>query len=171
MAEFEYRYCRDADGTIGRHLVLPHTPLVVVGERYSAEIGVWFLSPEVSADMSGDRYEPIEREVAAEALGEQALRRNGEATALVDIEMPTVSSPRARWLIERIVETHEYTRREGERIGRQLEGAEAKSPEWWSGMNRWHELCFAYSTLYSLWEELRLAQGHELQRQRQNELD
>jgi hypothetical protein len=163
VTEFSYECCRDAGGTVGRRLLLPRTPLVVAGERYSKDIGVWFLSTEVSADMSGDRYEPIDREVAAEALGEEALRRGGEATSLVDVEMPPPSN-RASWLIERIVEMHEYTRREGARVGRELQGVEAHTPEWFAGMQRWHELCYAFGTLYSLWDELRMVQAQELLR-------
>lgn len=164
MTGFDYEYCRDADGTIGRRLLLPHAPLAVAGERYSSEVGVWFLSPEISADLSCERYVAIDRESAADAVGEDALRRGGEATSLADVEEPPPPNALAGWLIGRIAETQEHTRREGEAVGRALEGVEADSPEWWSGMHRWHELCVAFGTLYSLWEELRLIQGHELLR-------
>jgi hypothetical protein len=165
MADFAYEYCRAADGTIGRRLLLPHTPLLVAGERYSSEIGVWFLSPEISADVSGERHETIAYESAAAEVGEEALKRPGEATSLTDAEEPAPPNRRANWLIERIAETQEHARQEAQGVGRALEGVEAESPEWWSGMDRWRELCFAFGTLYSLWEELRLIQGHELQRQ------
>jgi hypothetical protein len=164
MTEFDYEYCRDAQGAIGRRLLLAHVPLVVAGELYSTKIGVWLLSPEVSADMSRECYEPIRREVAAEALGEAALRRGGEATSLADVDEPTVATSRTTWLIERIIETQAHARSEGDSVGRALEGVEAHSREWWSGMHRWHELCFAFGTLYSLWDELRLIQAHELVR-------
>jgi hypothetical protein len=171
MTHFGYEYCRGADGAIGRRLLLPHIPLVVASERYSKDIGVWFLSPEVSADTSRDYYEPIKPEAAADALGEDALGRGGEATSLADVEMPPPPNPRASWLIERIVETHEHTRREGEKVGRELQGVEAHSPEWWKGMQGWHALCFAFGTLFSLWEELRLLQGHVLLRRLQETPD
>jgi hypothetical protein len=167
---FDYEYCRDLDGTIGRRLILSHTPLAVAGERYS-KIGVWFLSPEISADVFGERFEAIDRDSAADAVGEDALRRGGEATSLADVEEPPPPNARARWLIGRIAETQKHTRREGEAVGRALEGVEAESPEWWSGMGRWHQLCLAFGTLYSLWEELRLIQGHELQRNLERRLD
>lgn len=171
MTEFEYEYCRGADGTIGRRLLLPHTPLVVAGERCSMKIGLWMMSPEIAADLSKDRYEPIAHEAAVTALGEDALRRGGETTSLVDVEEPPPPNSRASWLIERIIETQEHACCEGESVGWALKGVEAHSPEWWSGMHRWHELCFAYGTLYALWEELRLIQGHELQRDLERRLE
>jgi hypothetical protein len=164
MTDFEYEYCRDPSGSIGRRLLLPHTPLAVAGERYSEKIGVWFLSPEISADVSNDRYEPVDAQIAVEAVGENALARGGEATSLTDVEEPPPPNARARWLIDRIVETQTYALREGERIGGALRGVEKNSPEWWAGMHRWDELRSAFGTLYSLWEELRLIQGHDLLR-------
>jgi hypothetical protein len=47
-------------------------------------------------------------------------------------------------------------------VGRALEDAEIHSPEWWRGMDRWHQLVCAYSTLYWLWDELRMIQAKEI---------
>jgi hypothetical protein len=153
-----YAFYRHSDGRIYRHLVLPHRPLAVACEGYSRELDLWSLFPFV-ADGS---FERVDREVAAAELGTDDLDAPGASTELVDIDEPPVSSARARWLIARIRETQAWALAEGARVGRALEDAEIHSPEWWRGMDRWHQLVCAYSTLYWLWDELRMIQAMEI---------
>ena len=153
-----YSYCRHEDGRIGRRLLFAPGQYLA-GERFPGDgFECWFLEPEVL----GEGFVEISDQTAAAALGTAALGFTGEATELIDAEGARRLSTRAPWLIDAIDRTQRYGRqetlvlreeilREPERFGNRIEL-----------INRIGQLQLAYRTLYALWEELRLIQGHAM---------